>query len=91
MADNPTASFDSEGRRIIRTESEREWLYDQIAGLDPLPETLGDIKRTLNVNCAAIDIIFGIEKAYSKQVWDELAQEAEEIKAERHQNHQPDQ
>ena len=65
--ETPTILHDSEGRRIIRYQSDREWLYDQIAQLYPLPETLGDIKKALNVDCAAIDICIGLEIAHERR------------------------
>ena len=63
----PTIHRDSKGRRIIRNQSDREWLYDQISQLDLLPETLGDIKKALNVDCAALDICIGLEIAYERR------------------------
>ena len=58
----------NDGRRIIRSETDREWLYDQIFQLDPAPDTtLGDIKQALNVDCAAIDVCIGLEIAYMRR------------------------
>ena len=65
--ETPTILHDSEGRRIIRYQSDREWLYDQISQLDLHPScTLGDIKKALNVDCAAIDICIGLEIAHQR-------------------------
>lgn len=68
MAAQPTIPHDHNGRRIIRNQVDREWLYDQIFELNPAPtDTLGDIKQALNVNCAGVDIIIGLEIAYKKR------------------------
>ena len=65
--ETPTILYDSEGRRVIRYQSDREWLYDQISQLDLQPDqTLGDIKKALNVDCAALDICIGLEVAHER-------------------------
>ena len=66
--ETPTILYDSEGRRVIRNQLDREWLYDQIFHLNPKPnDTLGDIKKALNVDCAALDICIGLEVAYERR------------------------
>ena len=65
--ETPTILYDSEGRRVIRNQLDREWLYDQISQLDLQPDqTLGDIKKALNVDCAALDICIGLEVAHER-------------------------
>ena len=66
--ETPTILYDSEGRRVIRNQLDREWLYDQIFHLNPKPnDTLGDIKKALNVDCAALDICIGLEVAHERR------------------------
>ena len=66
--ETPTILHDSEGRRVIRNQLDREWLYDQISQLDLQPDqTLGDIKKALNVDCAALDICIGLEVAHERR------------------------
>ena len=62
-----TIHRDSKGRRVIRNQLDREWLYDQIFHLNPRPnDTLGDIKKALNVDCAVLDICIGLEVAHQR-------------------------